>query len=151
MNNMRAAILCCIWVFAAASARGATETNLSGTWISEGGYTVYTLDLVQTGNELTGKGQMSTCITQGVPFVISGTRSETNVTLGLTFTHEEWSQTNTYTVSYTARGNYLFLDGQTFSHGESCRRLFLKEMYDKINAQQGGPGYPPQGVGSPDP
>ena len=148
---MRAAILCCIWALAAASARGATETNLSGTWISEGGYTVYTLDLVHTGNELTGKGQMSTCITQGVPFVISGTRSGTNVTLGLTFTQEEWSQTNTYTVSYTARGNHLFLDGQTFSNGESCRRLFMKEMYDIINAQQEGPGYPPQGVGSPDP
>ena len=135
----------------AASARGATETDLSGTWISGGGYTVYTLDLVQTGNALTGNGQMSTCITQGVPCVISGTRTETNVTLGLTFTHEEWSQTNSYTISYTARGNYLFLDGQTFSNGESCRRLFVKEMYDNINAQQGGPGYSAQGALSPDP
>ncbi len=144
------AIVICIGVLAA-TAFASSENDLSGTWISEGGYTIYTLDLVQTGNCISGNGQMSTCITQDVPFVINGFLAETNVTLGMTFAQQEWSQTNTYSISHTVIGNYLFLNGGMPSNGTSCRRFFKNEMYDNINDQQEGVGNRRQSTPQPEP
>ena len=62
-----------------------TAENLSGAWVSQPGYTVYRIDIDQSGSTIAGRGQMSTCVTQGVPFSVSGTRTGDVVNLVFTF------------------------------------------------------------------
>jgi len=120
-----------------------TVHNLSGNWSSDPGYTVYSMQIKQDGSAISGHGVMNTCVTQGVPFKVNGTRTGDVVIMVLKSDIKGLSQSNRYRVAFTPRGSHLFLDSISSSGcDEPCGRLFADAMFEKFRAQQGAAPLP---------
>lgn len=126
-----------------------TVHNLSGNWSSDPGYTVYSMQIKQDGSVISGHGVMNTCVTQGVPFTVDGTRTGDVVVMVLNSDMKGLSQSNTYRVAFTRRGNHLFLDAvASFGCDEPCGRLFADAMFEDFRAQQSAAPQPSAPAGS---
>ena len=120
-----------------------TAGNLTGNWSSDPGYTVYSMQIKQDGTVISGHGTMNTCVTQGVPFTVSGTRTGDVVVIVLDSRMKGLAQSNTYRIAFTHRGQHLFLDAiSTSGCDEPCGRLFADAMFEKFRAQQGAAPLP---------
>lgn len=92
---------------------------------------------------ISGHGEMNTCVTQGVPFTITGARTGDLVRMAFSSQMRGLNQTNTYKVAFTPRGNYLFLDVMsTAGCDEPCGRLFTEAMHKKWEAPRRAPPPP---------
>ena len=67
------------------------------------------------------------------------------------YTHEESVMMQPVLSSYAPEQELILPIGKWFTLADDIEEHRIQFLYERKESQQGGPGYPPQGVGSPDP
>lgn len=95
--------------------------DVSGDWVTIGGYTVYRVRLQQNGERITGKGIMDTCVAQNERFSVSGRIYRDRIIL--------WFD---YDSDWGSEGNFLRI---TFG-GRDKKVMFLDPVHDEENLSE---------------
>lgn len=114
-----------------------SHQDLSGAWRTTNPFTNYRVVIEQSGTAISGHGEMSSCVIQGVPFTLTGIRSGDEVTMVLASDKPGLSQSNTYRLVSTTgpRGDFLFLDLVSSDLiAEPCNRLYPEVLLQEIRA-----------------